>query len=272
MHTASNSVTLNPSTPVPLSPLSSVQLHTANSLRRHPEKALQSYSLAPDFCPPATNHRTPENAEKRILAKLEVDRLFRAMINKLGYTYGGHHGVLMTPSLLLSTDRALMSSTAFFKKYGAHSESLSKRQRVLDEVKGISAPYLHISTPVQNAIKRDIHIKFLRSIKAEAGYLAPEEDDVENDPEGPTCLPSTELMSGASGTQAMGTHAMATQANLIPAFQIANISHIATPNMQLMGQVKVTFRASSGPNLNPNLKPNSWDMRRRSRRRRSRVR
>ena len=162
MHTASNTVSLNPSTPVPLSLLSSVQVHTANSLRRqpkkYPEKALQSYSLAPDFCPPATKHRTPENAEKRILAKLEVDRLFRAMINKLGYTYRGHHGVIMTPSLLLSTDRVLMSPTAFFKKYGACSESLSKRQRVLDEVKGISAPYLHISTSAQNAIVRDINI------------------------------------------------------------------------------------------------------------------
>ena len=196
----------------------------------------------------------------------------------MGYTYGGHHGVIMTPSLLLSTDRALMSSKAFFNKYGARSESLSKRQRVLDEVKGISALYLHISTPVQNAIKRDIHIKFLRSIKAEAGYLAPEEDDVENDPEGPTCLPSTELMSGASGTQAMGTQAMGTQAIMGTQAMTTQASLIPalTPNMQLMGQVKVTFRvtfrASSGPNLNPNLKPNSWDMRRRSRRRRSRRR
>ena len=73
----------------------------------------------------------------------------------MGYTYGGHHGVLMTPSLLLSTDGVLMSSTAFFKKYGARPESLSKRQRDFDDVKGISVPYLHISTPVQNAIKRD---------------------------------------------------------------------------------------------------------------------
>jgi len=66
-----------------------------------------------------------------------------------------------------------------------------------------SAPSLYISTPAQNGIARRINAAFLTSIK-EAGYLLPEEDDVENDPEDTTCLPSTELMSGASGTQATG--------------------------------------------------------------------
>jgi hypothetical protein len=69
--------------------------------------------------------------------------------------------------------------------------------------KAISAPSLYISTPAQNGIAKRINAAFLTSIK-EAGYLLPEEDDVENDPEDTTCLPSTELMSGASGTQATG--------------------------------------------------------------------
>ena len=67
----------------------------------------------------------------------------------------------------------------------------------------IYPPYSYISTPAQNVIARHINAAFLTSIK-EAGYLLPEEDDVENDPEDTTCLPSTELMSGASGTQATG--------------------------------------------------------------------
>ena len=53
---------------------------------------------------------------------------------------------------------------------------------------------------------------------------------------------STEFMSGATGTQAMATQVMGTHPSLIPAFQIANISPIATPNM-LMGQVKVMIKA-----------------------------
>jgi len=52
------------------------------------------------------------------------------MIKKFGYTYAGHNGVLMTPSLLLGTDRVLMSSNAFYLKYRAGPESLSKRQKV----------------------------------------------------------------------------------------------------------------------------------------------
>ena len=58
----------------------------------------------------------------------------------------------------------------------------------------------------------------------------------------------------AMGTQAiMGTQAMTTQASLIPACQIANIAHIATPNMQLMGQVKVTLGLVQGLILTPAL-------------------
>lgn len=45
-----------------------------------------------------------------------------------------------------------------------------------------------------------------------------------------------------TGTQAMATQVMGTHPSLIPAFQIANISPIATPNM-LMGQVKVMIKA-----------------------------
>ena len=117
----------------------------------------------------------------------------------------------------------------------------------------IYSPYFYISTPAQNAIARGINTEFRRSIN-KAGYLTPELDDVENDPEGPTCQPCTELMPGAlgiqaMGTQAIGTHAigtlaLVTQVSLIPAFQIANISCIATPNVQLMGHaVKVMFSA-----------------------------
>ena len=97
-------------------------------------------------------------------------------------------------------------------------------------------PLFYISTPAQNAIARGINTEFRRSID-KAGYLTPELDDVENDPEGPTCQPCTELMPGAlgiqaMGTQAIGTHAigtlaLVTQVSLIPAFQIANISCIA---------------------------------------------
>ena len=116
--------------PLPLAPCTGPHCKLSEPLAQYPEKALQSYSLAPDFCPPAKKQRTTENAEKRILAKLEADKLLQDMIKKSGYTYAGHNGVLMTPALLLNTDRVLMSSTAFFLKYRAGPESLSKRQKV----------------------------------------------------------------------------------------------------------------------------------------------
>jgi len=56
-------------------------------------------------------------------------------------------------------------------------------------------------------------------------------------------LSNDHLPSGARWTSAMGTQAMGTQASQIPELQTANISRIATPTMQVLGQVKVRIKA-----------------------------